>query len=219
MWRARAAALSALAALAVGAGACGGDESQRQDANEPSGDFPAAVTKAKFPAEQRLGQTSELQLAVENTGSDPIPNLVVTIWTDGERSGSSFSLPSDQPGLADSSRPVWILEENYPKLRTTDSDRAELQSAPSAGAGTAQTGTFAFGPLDAGDSKDIVWQVTAVEAGDYTVHYELAGGLNGKAKAVDDSGGPVKGDFDVGVTAKVPEASVADNGDVVIENQ
>jgi hypothetical protein len=143
----------------------------------------------------------------------------VTIYTGDIKAGGSFSVRSDQPGLADPNRPVWILENGYPKLLTDEIDVKQLDAAPSAGATAAQTDTFGFGPLDAGDSKDIVWRVTPVIAGTYTVHYELAAGLNGKARAVGDDGSPVEGEFVVTISDKPPRASVDANGDVVIESK
>jgi len=59
--------------------------------------------------------------------------------------------------------------------------------------------------------------VTPVVAGTYTVHYELAAGLNGKAKAVTSDGGPVGGEFVVTISDKPPQTSVAANGDVVTQ--
>ena len=49
--------------------------------------------------------------------------------------------------------------------------------------------------------------MTPVQAGTYTVHYELAAGLKGKAKAVTDDGSPVKGEFVVTITDKPPQAT------------
>jgi hypothetical protein len=217
--RARGVALGLFAALSLAVSACGGDK-ERQDVNEPSGDFPVAVNAAKFPTDQRLAQTSDLQLEIENTGSEQVPNLAVTIWTGDEKGGGSFSVASDQPGLADPNRPVWILEDGYPKLATSsDQSAADLDAAPTAGADVAQTDTFAFGPVAAGDSKDIVWRVTPVQAGTYTLHYELAAGLNGKAVAVaEDGSSPVEGEFVVTITDKPARATVGANGQVEIEN-
>jgi hypothetical protein len=212
--------VSALAALALLVAGCGDDESQRQDADEPSGDFPMAVNAANFPTEQRLAQTSDLRLEVENVGSETVPNLAVTIYTGDVKASGSFSVRSDQPGLSDPNRPVWILEFGFPKLVTSDNeDVGELDNAPSAGATAAQTATFAFGPLEAGASKDIVWRVTPVQAGTYTVHYELAAGLTGKAKAVTKDGGPVEGEFVVTITDKPPQARVNDAGQVEITDE
>ncbi len=215
---ARACALGIVAALSLALAACG-DDKERQDADEPSGDFAVAVNAAKFPTDQRLAQTSDLRLEIENTGSEQVPNLAVTVWTGDEKGGGSFSIASDQPGLSDPNRPVWILENGFPKLASSsDESSADLEDAPPAGADVAQTDTFAFGPLDPGDSKDIVWQVTPVQAGTYTLHYELAAGLNGKAKAVAEDGSPVEGEFVVTITDKPARATVGANGEVEIEN-
>jgi hypothetical protein len=198
----------------VGIAACG--SGPRQDANEPTGNFPVAVDVAKFPTEQRLAETSNLELDIENTGSEQVPDLAVTIYTGNIKGGSSFSVRSDQPGLADPNRPVWVLEFGFPKVLDAGQDEKDLANAPTAGADVAQTDTFAFGPLAAGDTKRIFWQVTPVQAGTYTIHYELAAGLNGKAKAVTDDGSPVKGEFVVTVTNKPPQARVNDAGQVEI---
>jgi hypothetical protein len=209
-----AAALAAFVVLSVGIAACG--SGPRQDADEPIGNFPVAVDTAKFPTEQRLAETSNLELDIENTGSDQVPNLAVTIYTGDTKGGESFSVRSDQPGLADPNRPVWVLEFGFPKVLDTGQDESDLADAPTAGAEVAQTDTFAFGPLAAGDTKRIFWQVTPVQAGTYTIHYELAAGLNGNAKAVTDDGSPVKGEFVVTVTDKPPQARVNDSGQVEI---
>jgi hypothetical protein len=55
-----------------------------------------------------------------------------------------------------------------------------------------------------------------VKAGTYTVNYELAAGLYGKAKAVDSSGAQPKGKFLVTITDKPPQARVNDAGQVEI---
>ncbi len=210
--------MAVIAALSVALSACG-DDKERQDANEPEGDFPVTVNAARFPTDQRLAQTSDLRLEVENTGSDQVPNLAVTVWTGDEKGGGSFNVRSDQPGLANPNRPVWILESGYPKLASSpDEDVADLDAAAPGGAEVAQTDTFAFGPLEPGESKDIVWRVTPVQAGTYTLHYEFAAGLDGKAKAVAEDGSPVEGEFVVTITDKPARATVGANGEVEIEN-
>ena len=210
----------ALLALAWALTACGSEE--RQDASEPSGDFPVQVAKAKFPSHQTLAETSDLQLEISNAGDQTIPNLAVTIYTGDSKAGvtatgsgqGSFNTPVDQPGLANPNRPVWILEHKYPKLLTPGVTVEHLDRAPSAGAAAAQTDTFQFGPVPAGESKDIVWRVTSVRAGTYTVHYEVAAGLQGKARAVSANGGPVKGDFVATISEKPPRTCVNDAGQV-----
>lgn len=216
--------------LAVGVSSCGGS---RQDVNEPSGDFPVRIVSADFPSKQQLAGNTNLTLAVENSGTKTIPNLAITIFTSsnastgesgtsttgaaGTGSGSSagqslpeasgsFSVRSEQPGLAIPSRPVWILEEGYPKL--------EGQTA-SAGAEAAQTDTYSFGPLPANQTKRIIWNVTPVQAGTYTVHYRVAAGLGGKAKAVTADGSVPEGEFVVRISSAPPQTRVNDSGQVV----
>jgi hypothetical protein len=216
---AQASAIALVTALAaLGLAACGGGK-ERQDVDEPSGEFPVNVSEAKFSTSQRLAETSDLRLAIENIGEQEVPDLAVTIYTGDQKAGGPFDVRSDQPGLADPNRPVWILKSGYPKLLTPGLDPSELDKAPSAGAEAAQTDTFSFGPLPAGETKDIVWRVTPVVAGTYTVHYELAAGLQGKAKAVTGDGSPVEGEFVVTITDKPPRTCVGDSGEVLQEGE
>jgi hypothetical protein len=223
-------ALGACAVLiAVGVGACGGGE--RQDANEPEGDFPVQIVSADFPSKQKLAQNTNLTLAVANSGDQTIPDLAITIFTssnastdesggtgsDAEAGGGggasnlpeaqgSFSVRSDQPDLAIPFRPVWILEEGYPRLQG--------QTA-SAGAEAAQTNTFSFGPLPSNETRRMVWNVTPVVPGTYTVHYRVAAGLQGKAKAVTGDGSVPEGEFVVRISDTPPQTRVDDSGNVV----
>lgn len=215
--RPRILACVAAAALAGGLVACGGGE-ERQDVEEPSGDFPVAVTQARFPTDQRLAETSDLRLAIENIGEETVPDLAITIHTGDEKADGPFNLRSEQPGLADPNRPVWILENQYPKLVEPGMKPAEFDQAPSAGAEAAQTNTFSFGALPPGEAKEIVWRVTPVQAGTFTVHYELAAGLQGKAKAVTSDGNPVDGEFVVTISDKPPKARVNDAGEPVVQD-
>jgi hypothetical protein len=206
-------ALAALT-LAAGVAACGDGGEERADADEPSGEFQVEVTEAKFPNHQRLAEATDLELEVENTGNEQVPELAVTIFVD-EGADGPFSVRSAQPGLADPNRPVWILEEHWPKLLRPGESRKELARAPPAGADVANTNTFAFGPMAPGDTKHMVWRVTPIDGGTYTVNYEVAAGLHGKARAVTASGGPVQGSFVVTISTKPPETRVNDQGEVV----
>jgi hypothetical protein len=209
-------AVAGLAALSLGLAACGGD-SESQDADEPTGSFPVEIVAAHFDTEQRLAETSDLRLELENAGEEAIPDLAVTIWTGDEKARGSFSIQSDQPNLSDPNRPVWILENGYPKLLTEETSAKDLDDAPSAGAAAAQTDTYSFGLLEPGESRDIVWRVTPVQAGTFTVHYEIAAGLNGNAVAVNPDGSEdVGGDFVVTISDKPPRARVNDAGQVEI---
>lgn len=183
--------------------ACGGGE--RQDANEASGDFPVQITQATFPNRQRLAVTSDLVLVVQNTGQETIPDLAITISTDPD-ADESFSVHSQQQGLAIPSRPVWVLEDGYPKLVG--------ETAP-AGAETAASKTYSFGPLAAGASKSMVWRVTPSIAGAYTVAYRVAAGLGGKATAVTADGSIPEGEFVVEISDEPPQTHVDASGKVV----
>lgn len=210
------AALAALALAGAAFTACGEDE-QRQDAGGPAGDFPVKVVTAKFPTEQRLAQASELRLEVENIGDEALPDLAVTINTGDDPVGGAFDVRSDQPGLADPSRPVWILENDFPKLAENGATGKDLDKAATAGAAAAQTNTFSFGQIEPGESKEMVWRVTPIQGGTFTVRYELAAGLNGKANAVTADGSPVEGEFVVTIEDKPARSRVNDAGAVVTE--
>jgi hypothetical protein len=231
--------LAALSAFAISA--CGGGE--RQDVSEPSGDFPVQIVSADFPSKQGLAQNTNLTLSVENSGDKTIPDLAITIFTTSNASANesaststattgtsgtgttgtgtagtgtaaqelptaqgSFSVRSEQPDLAIPFRPVWILEEGYPKL---------AGQTASAGAEAAQTDTYSFGPLAPNQSREMVWNVTPVQAGTFTVHYRVAAGLQGKAKAVTGDGSVPEGEFVVRISSAPPQTRVTDSGQVV----
>ena len=111
---------------ALAAAGCGGGT--RQDADEPSGTFQVAVLKASFPTKQHLAQPERFVIAVRNTGSKPVPNVAVTV--------SSFAARSEQAGLADPERAVWIVD------------------ASPRGGDTAYTNTWALGRLAPGHHPD-----------------------------------------------------------------
>ena len=183
---------SATAFCAVGVvivSGCGGG-GERQDADEPKGNFSVEVVDATFPKQQRLAEQVRLRLRVRNAASKTIPNLAVTV--DG------FSRRSEQQGRADPTRPVWVIDDG-----------------PRGGV-TAYTSTWALGKVEAGDTKEFVWRVTPVKAGDFEVSYRVAAGLDGKAKAVVPGGGPPSGTFAVSVAREPDDARVdPDSGEVV----
>ena len=217
---ARIAIAIATLALAAGVSACG--SKQRQDVTEPAGNFPVQVSKANFPNRQSLAETADLQLEIRNAGNETIPDLAVTIYTGDIKAGvtstgsgqGSFNVRVDNPSLADPNRPIWILENDYPKLLTPGVTLQNLDKAPTAGAAAAQTDTFQFGAVPPNDAKDVVWRVTPVKTGTYTVHYQVYAGLEGKAKAVTADGSPVKGEFVVTISSKPPQTCVSDSGQI-----
>jgi hypothetical protein len=273
---------------------CLHSSAERQDADEPEGEFPVEIVSAEFPAKQRLAQTSELRLSVANVGDETIPDLAITVFTDadteveveedtggteGETSGGTatdaegeeipkeqlgeavdealreelenaegattpdedsteeetteedsgtteeeegpqaegaFSVLSQQPGLAIPSRPVWILEHGYPREATAEPGPSPAgEVGGSGGAEAAQTNTFSFGSLDPNETTELVWLVTPVQAGTFTVHYRIAAGLQGKAIAVNEDGSEPQGEFVVRISDVPPQTRVDDSGKVV----
>jgi hypothetical protein len=168
-------------ALLVGV-VCGCGGGTRQDASEPSGTFQVRVVDASFPSNQSIARSETMRIAVRNMGSKTIPDLAVSL--------SSFSRVDDQPGLSDSSRPVWVV------------DRAPV------GGDTADVSTWGLGPLRAGATRTFTWKVTPVVPGTHTVKWTVAAGLNGKAKARAANGGRPEGSFTVRVSGKPADASV-----------
>lgn len=216
----------AAVALATGLASCGGG--QRQDATGPSGSFPVQVTKAKFANHQKLADSNYLQLAIQNAGSQTVPNLTVTINTVAEgqpnlkspsySTGSgqgSFNIRVDEPHLAFPYRPVWILEEDYPKVVKPGEPLKALAKTPTSGAASAATDTFQFGAVKPNETKDIAWRVTPVRTGTFTVRYEVSASLTGKAKAVTPDGSPVKGEFVATISGKPPQSCVTGGGKVI----
>jgi hypothetical protein len=188
-------------------GACGESSS---DANEPAGTYRVQVTEASFPAKQRLGQTSLMQLGVKNTGKKTLPELAVTVTVAG-KAGTNSSLPfgvhDPQAGLSLPDRPVWVLAETYPRL---------VGSSEPGGATTSNRKTFDFGPLKPGQATRAVWKLSAVKAGHFTLLYRVNAGLSGSAKAETGKNGIAPGgSFVTEITQELPETEVTDSGEVV----
>ena len=174
---------TAIALVAVSAVAAGCGGGTRQDANEPSGTFNLGVQRADFPQHQRLGKQEQLVVSVHNDDRRTIPNVAVTI-------DPGFTTHEERQDLADPNRPVWIVD-----------------AGPRGGI-TAYTNTWALGAIKPGGSKTFVWRVTPVRSGTYDVHYRVAAGLNGKAKAQSADGKVPEGSFTVNVSAKPSQATV-----------
>ena len=169
----------AIAAGGLVAG-CGGGE--RQDEDEPEGTFKVEVVDADFPLAQRLAKAETLTIRVRNADTKKIPNVAVTV--------DSFTTVSKQEGLADPSRPVWIVDDG-----------------PQGGT-TAYTNTWALGEIPPGQERTFTWKVTAIKPGDYTVKYRVSAGLDGKAKAQLGDGGVPEGSFKVKIADTPPAARV-----------
>ncbi len=179
------------------------------DSNEPAGKYRVKVTEASFPTEQRLGQTSLLQLGVRNTGEKTLPALTVTVTIAGKAGAASslpFAIHDPTPGLAQSERPVWVLAQTYPRL---------IGSSKPGGATTSNRKTFAFGPLKPGATTSAVWKLSAVRAGRYTLLYRVGAGLSSEVEAVTGNNVAPGGSFVAEITSELPETEVLDNGEVV----
>jgi hypothetical protein len=124
--------------LATFAAGCGGGGSQRQDADEPRGSWTVRVVDAEFPSTQRLAKQETMRITVRNDDERAVPNLAVTV--------EGFSRRSEQAGLADPTRPVWILDDG-PR-----------------GGTTAYTNTWALGRVAPGATKTFEWRATPVVA-------------------------------------------------------
>jgi hypothetical protein len=184
--------LPCAAAVALAAGGCGGGS--RQDASEPSGVFRVAVVDARFPAQQRLAEPERMVIAVKNTGSQTVPDVAVTV--------DSFGATSQQPDLAASERPVWVVDDG-PR-----------------GGTTAYVNTWALGALRPGHVHRFTWRVTAVQSGTHTLKWQVAAGLNGKAKATLAGNRAPAGSFTVDISERPPASHVdPETGAVVREGR
>jgi len=187
---------------AVSAG-CGGGE--RQDENEPEGDFAVEVVSSTFPEKQKLAQSSDLVITVRNAGDRTVPNVAVTIRGLGYR--------ATQPDLANPERPQFAVNGVPREI----GGFPEAKDATPLGCDTAYVNTWGCGPLKAGDERTFVWKVTAVKAGPYKISWRVGAGLNGKAKAVTAGGGGAPtGTFSGTVSDKAPDVRIAADGKTVV---
>ena len=167
------------------------------------------VVEAKFPTEQKLGETTLMELGIRNTGDKAIPTLTVNVSLAGKAGRGStlpFAIRDPQPGLAQPDRPVWALAEHYPKF---------AGSAEPGGAETSNQKTYAFGKLKAGATADLVWKLSAVRSGRYTLTYAIDAGLSGEAKAETAGGVEPGGSFTVQISSARLDKEVTDSGEVV----
>ncbi|HTU96947.1 MAG TPA: hypothetical protein VMF14_13970 [Solirubrobacteraceae bacterium] len=204
------------AGMALALSACGG--SQNQAASEPSGNFAVTVSTASFPAAQRLSQHTHLVIAVHNAGTKAIPDVAVTICNvtcaypapKGEGSSSqAFAADIGQSYLANPSRPLWIID------RPPGHCGYSCQNGGQGAAVTAYANTWALGRLAPGKTARFDWAVTAVKAGRHVVAWQVAAGLNGKAKAVLSNGSAPHGTFAVKVKTAPAQSYVNNNGQIV----
>jgi hypothetical protein len=183
----------AVIVLAVLAAGCGG--SARQDADEPSGEFRVEVVSASFPRLQHIAEPVRLRVRVKNADDQTLDNVAVTVETKAVEgnAATAFGQRSNDPSLADSDRPVWILDEGP------------------VGGDVASVNTWSAGTLGPGESKVLTWKLVASKAGRYTIGYRVAPGLTGRATA---ARGNTSGSFDVRISDLPVPARVGDDGEV-----
>jgi hypothetical protein len=200
-------AAALLAGLALSVAACGGGEASGSD--EPAGSYPMKVTRASFPAHQDIGSTSLMELSIRNTGTKAVPALIVNVSIAGKQGQTStlpFGIHDPEPELAQPDRPVWVLAARYPRF---------AGSSKPAGAETSNPKTFDFGPLKPGRTASLVWKLSAVKVGRWTVVYSVDAGLGGEARAKTTGGVRPGGSFTAQIAAARPDKEVTGSGEVV----
>ncbi len=202
--------------------ACGGG--QRQDASEPNHKYTVQVTTASFPASQRLSEHTHLVLAVHNTSGQTLPDVALTICNvtcaypapPGEgTTAAAFAENLQMQGLAHPSRPVWVVDNPPGPCNSGCSASSASGGGGPGGAVTAYSNTWALGPLGPGQTAKFDFGVTAVKPGHHVVAWEVAAGLNGKAKAVLSDGSLPHGTFTVTVSNAPAQTYVNNNGQIV----
>jgi hypothetical protein len=183
-----------LPAVLVASG-CG---AARQDAHEQSSGYAMQVLTASFPAKQSIARPTSFALQVRNTGSSTVPNVAVTL--------DSFYYTEHYSELAANKRPVWVIERGPGAVAKPPVQTQEVSQL--GGAQTAYVNTWALGPLAPNSTQTFTWHVVPVKAGLYTVHYKVAAGLAGKARAQLAGGGPVQGQLSASIAGLPPRTYV-----------
>jgi hypothetical protein len=182
---------------------CGGGE--RQDEDEPEGEFALDVVSAEFPAKQKLARSSELVITVRNAGDEAVPNVAITV--------TGLDYRSTEADLSDPTRPQFAVNGVPREI----GGLPEAKDATPAGCETAYVNTWACGRLRPGAEKTFVWSVTAVRAGPYDVKWRVAAGLDGNAVATGPDGGEApSGSFTGTVSDKAPDVRIGDDGETVV---
>lgn len=208
-----------LAGLAALAG-CGGGSPQ--NAKAPSGRFPVSVS-ASFPATQRLAEHAHLVIRVHNAGHKPIPNVAVTICNvtckypapvGQGTSVAAFAYYLKMPGLANHSKPVWVVEQ-APE-GPSGGCKYSCQNGGAGADASAESNTWQRGtPLKPGGTAVFDWKVAAVTSGRFTVAWVVSGDLYGNAKAVLTNGSIPQGTLPVTISRTPSESYVNDGGQIV----
>jgi hypothetical protein len=210
--------LTVVAALTLVVTIAGCGTASTTPAGDVSGTFEVAVTRATFPASQRLSEHTHMLIAVRNAGARTIPNIAATVCNvtctypapPGEgTSAGAFGADISNSSAGNPSRPIWIVD--HPPGPCETSCRA---GGPGSGV-TAYANTWALGALAPGQTKIFEWSVTAVSAGRHVVAWTLAAGLDAGMRAILADGSTPHGTFTVTVHAKPARSYVSDSGQIV----
>lgn len=191
--------------LAIFVAGCGGSE-ERQFESQPAGDFPVEIISANLKPRQTVAETYDMTVAVRNAGDETIPAINTTIDLPGMGSTLAFAYGDKQQGLAMNQRPVWVVEEGWPKLADTTGR---------GGANTTDRRTFEFGQLEPGETANMVWRLVAVRPGNYRIRYQVSAGLGPDTRAVDPQGNVPTGVLPVRITDLARLTEVNEQGEVV----
>lgn len=188
----QAALAACVASCALLIAGCG---ESKQDAGEPSHTYKVAVTDVSFPARQAIARPTTLLIAVRNTSARTMPDVAVTV--------DSLTYRAIRPAnLADPERPTWIVHQGPGPVANPPIESEEVTKA--GGGQTASLHTWALGKLPPGQTKVFAWRLLPVVSGIKTVHYTIAAGLHGKAKATLAGGGAATGSFTVHIAPRPP---------------
>jgi hypothetical protein len=214
-WRLKRCATIAGAAASLAITGCGSGASQ--DVHEPSAKFKVSIVSATFPTTQKISEQARFVITIRNVDARTIPDLAVTICNvtcaypapPGEgTSAQAFAADVNQQNLANPSRPVWIVDQAPGPCGY--SCNGSLGAAV-----TAYSNTWALGTLKPGATARFEWRVTAVAAGHHIVAWQIAAGLNGKAKAILANGSQPRRSFAVTISRAPTQSFVDNNGQVV----
>jgi hypothetical protein len=198
--------LGACAALI--ASGCGGGSEQTH--GEPSRTYQLKLSGVSFQQHQSVSKPTVLKITVHNADTRTVPNLAVSI--------DSFYYNEKYPELASDKRPIWVVEQG-PGAIAKPPVQSEAVSPPGGGQ-TAYVNTWALGPLAPGATQTFEWKVVPVKSGTHEVHYEIAAGLAGKAKAAPPSGGrPLDGALTADIAPAPPARHVDPNTGRVVAGQ
>jgi hypothetical protein len=154
-------------------------------------------------------------ITVRNVGDKDVPLVGVTLTSGGgvssagngtQGSGSeAFGYRTAQPGVADSLRPIWVI----------DRGPNQVQVEGPGGGVTVYAGTWTLGKLAPRQEKTFTWDVVPARSGNYRIDWRVEAGLNGKAQAKLSDGSIPRGAFPVSISAAPDQQRVTDSGEIV----